>query len=77
MLKHLWWAMAFLSTLSKRAASSIVNGSIAKSLIVNAEATQRTLIWMHGLGDTPHGFADIFEQIATDQRRMPRGPAGH
>ena len=53
-----------LFTLGKRAASSIVNGTIEKSLIVNAEATQRTLIWMHGLGDTPHGFADIFSHIA-------------
>ncbi len=56
--------MVSLFNFSKRAASTIVNGTIENSLIVNAEALQRTLIWMHGLGDTPHGFADIFSQIA-------------
>ena len=44
--------MSSFFTFGKRAASSIVAGTIEKSLIVNAEATQRTLIWMHGLGDT-------------------------
>ena len=63
MLKVLLSLMAFLN-ISKRAASTIVNGTIEKSLIVNPEATQRTLIWMHGLGDTNHGFADIFAHLA-------------
>lgn len=56
-----------LLNFSKRAASSIIKGTVDKSLIVNAEATQRTLIWMHGLGDTPHGFADIFSQLARNR----------
>eukprot|EP01084_Bolivina_argentea_P305413 527609_1 len=62
--------MVSLFNFSKRAASSIINGTIENSLIVNSEAAQRTLIWMHGLGDTPHGFADIFSQIAPSSIRV-------
>ena len=65
--------MASLVSFSKRAASTIVSGTIDKSLIVNPEAVQRTLIWMHGLGDTNHGFADIFQQVARTLSTIPRG----
>eukprot|EP00483_Globobulimina_turgida_P005369 UN05379 len=62
--------MMSLFNLSKRAASTIVNGTIEKSLIVNPEASQRTLIWMHGLGDTNHGFADLFQNITPPSIRV-------
>ena len=50
--------------------NSVCEGPYSGSLIVNDEAKTnekdkyKTLIWMHGLGDTPHGFADIFQQLA-------------
>lgn len=58
------------ATVGKRVMSSIVPGTIEKSLIVNPNATKKTLIWMHGLGDTNHGFADIFSQIANNSIRV-------
>ena len=48
---------------------TVSEGSYGGSLIVNDEAKTKekdgykTLIWMHGLGDSPHGFAEIFQQL--------------
>lgn len=53
-----------LTMFSKKTFATIAQGSVKGSLIVNPEATSKSLIWMHGLGDTPHGFADIFSHFA-------------
>ena len=44
--------------------NEIVRGKYPGSVIVNPQATDYSLIWMHGLGDTPAGFAQIFSILA-------------
>lgn len=39
---------------------NVIRNEVDKSVLLNPENPKFSLIWLHGLGDTPLGFQDFF-----------------
>lgn len=53
---HFNWLKIIMKTMIE-----LIGNKVDKSLILTKSNPKYTLLWLHGLGDSPAGFSDFFQ----------------